>query len=100
MATTDVSPIPTIAARELQSRLLLGTGGFRSLEAMAAAIEASGAELVDGRAAPVDPGARGSIVEVLEGAGCGCCRTRPAASPRATRSSPRSSRARRSRPTG
>ncbi len=31
-----------IAGRTLRSRLLLGTGGFASLEMMAAAIEASG----------------------------------------------------------
>ena len=42
MATTDVSADPlTIAGTELRSRLLLGTGGFRSLDALAAAIEAS-----------------------------------------------------------
>ncbi|HEY3827882.1 MAG TPA: thiazole synthase [Solirubrobacteraceae bacterium] len=35
-----------IAGRELHSRLLLGTGGFSSLELMAAAIAASGSELV------------------------------------------------------
>jgi thiazole synthase len=43
-----VAEIPelTIAGRPLHSRLLLGTGGFPSLELMAAAIEASGSELV------------------------------------------------------
>ena len=59
----------TIAGRELRSRLLLGTGGFRSLEAIAAAIEASGTELVTVALRRVDPGASGSIVDVLEGAG-------------------------------
>src|SRR5919112_5780488 len=58
-----------IAGRELTSRLLLGTGGFRSLETMAAAIEASGTELVTVALRRVDPGARGSIVDVLEAAG-------------------------------
>src|SRR2546426_5646 len=35
-----------IAGREFQSRLLLGTGKFASNEAMAAALDASGTELV------------------------------------------------------
>jgi thiazole synthase len=58
-----------IAGRELHSRLLLGTGGFRSLEAIAAAIEASGTELVTVALRRIDPAARGSIVDVLESAG-------------------------------
>src|SRR5215217_5362595 len=58
-----------IAGRELRSRLLLGTGGFRSLEAIAAAIEASGSELVTVALRRIDPAARGSIVDVLESAG-------------------------------
>ncbi len=36
----------TIAGRTLRSRLLLGTGGFPSLELLAGAIAASGSELV------------------------------------------------------
>src|SRR4051812_15294934 len=58
-----------IAGRELQSRLLLGTGGFRSLEAMAAAIDAGGTELVTVALRRIDPAARGSIVDVLDRAG-------------------------------
>ena len=58
-----------IAGRELTSRLLLGTGGFRSLEAMAAAIEASGTELVTVALRRIDPAARGSLVDVLDSAG-------------------------------
>ena len=47
MSVTDVQTDPlTIAGEQLGSRLLLGTGGFRSLEAIAAAVEASGTELV------------------------------------------------------
>ena len=38
----------TIAGKELRSRLLLGTGGFRSLDALSAALVASGSELVTG----------------------------------------------------
>jgi thiazole synthase len=59
----------TIAGIELRSRLLLGTGGFRSLEALATAIEASGAELVTVALRRIDPEARGSIVDVLGAAG-------------------------------
>jgi thiazole synthase len=68
MALTDQDTF-TIAGRELTSRLLLGTGGFRSLETMAAAIEASGAELVTVALRRVDPSARGSLVDVLDRAG-------------------------------
>ena len=48
----------------------LGTGGFRNLDAMAEAVEASGAELATVALRRVDPAARGSIVDVLERAGC------------------------------
>ena len=58
-----------IGGRELGSRLLLGTGGFRSLETMAAAIEASGTELVTVALRRIDPEARGSLVDVLDAAG-------------------------------
>src|SRR5215831_3511397 len=42
---TDAEPL-RIAGRELRSRLLLGTGGFPSLELLAESIRASGSELV------------------------------------------------------
>jgi thiazole synthase len=70
MAATDVSADPlTIAGTELRSRVLLGTGGFRSLEAIAGAIEASGAELVTVALRRIDPSQPGSIVDVLDAAG-------------------------------
>jgi thiazole synthase len=70
MAVTDVSTDPLVIAGEtLGSRLLLGTGGFRSLESMAAAIAASGSELVTVALRRVDPAQRGSIVDVLDAAG-------------------------------
>src|SRR5512144_1996698 len=59
----------TLGGRELRSRLLLGTGGFRSLEALATAIEASGSELVTVALRRIAPEARGSIVDVLDAAG-------------------------------
>jgi thiazole synthase len=65
-ATTD--PL-VIGGRELGSRLLLGTGGFRSLDALGAAIEASATELVTVALRRVDPAQRGSIVDVLDRAG-------------------------------
>src|SRR6185503_478297 len=68
MAATDTDVL-TIGGRTLRSRLLLGTGGFRSLELLAAAIEASGSELVTVALRRIDPAARGSIVDVLDRAG-------------------------------
>ena len=65
-----------IAGRTLRSRLLLGTGGFPSLELMAEAIAASGSELVTvalRRLGPTGPGGdlnrRGSLIDVLADAG-------------------------------
>src|SRR3954452_13094149 len=65
---TTADPL-RIAGREMHSRLLLGTGGFRSLEAIAAAIEVSGTELVTVALRRIDPEARGSIVDVLDRSG-------------------------------
>jgi thiazole synthase len=59
----------TIAGRTFTSRLILGTGGFPRLETLAEAIEASATEMVTVALRRVDPEARGSIVEVLDGAG-------------------------------
>jgi thiazole synthase len=60
----------TIAGRTFRSRLIIGTGGFRNLEAMGEAVRASGADLATLALRRVDPSARGSIVDVLSGAGC------------------------------
>ncbi len=59
-----------IADRTFTSRLILGTGGFRSLEALGAAVEASGAEMATVAMRRVDAGARGSLLGVLDDAGC------------------------------
>ena len=48
------------------SRLILGTGGFRSLEQMEKAIRASETEIVTVALRRVDPAAQGSIVELIE----------------------------------
>jgi thiazole synthase len=66
---SDAPPIHedalTIAGRALRSRLLLGTGGFPSLELMAEAIAASGSELVTVALRRIDPAAQGSLLDVL-----------------------------------
>jgi thiazole synthase len=58
-----------IAGRTMRSRLLLGTGGFPSLELLSQAIAAAGSELVTVALRRIDPGARGSLVDVLAEAG-------------------------------
>jgi thiazole synthase len=68
MAVTDTDAL-TIAGKTLSSRLLLGTGGFRSLEALSAALAVSGSELVTVALRRIDPSQRGSIVDVLDAAG-------------------------------
>jgi thiazole synthase len=60
----------TIAGHPFASRLVIGTGGFRNLEVMGDAVRASGADLATLALRRVDPAARGSIVDVLESAGC------------------------------
>ena len=59
-----------IAGRSFGSRLIVGTGGFRSLDAMAAAMAASGAELATVALRRVDPAAQGSVLDVVRDAGC------------------------------
>jgi thiazole synthase len=58
-----------LGGRVLRSRLLLGSGGFSSLELLAEAVAASGCELVTVALRRVDPGARGSLLDVLGEAG-------------------------------
>ena len=64
---TGTDPL-VIAGRTLRSRLLLGTGGFPSLELLGEAIEASGSELVTVALRRIDPAARGSLIDVLTAA--------------------------------
>jgi thiazole synthase len=59
-----------IAGRSFESRLIMGTGGFRNLEVMAEAVAASGADLATVAMRRVDPAASGSIIDVLEEMGC------------------------------
>jgi thiazole synthase len=65
-----VAPPLEIAGRELRSRLIIGTGGFRNLEVLGEALVASGAEVATVALRRVDPAAQGGLVEVLERANC------------------------------
>jgi len=67
----DAPAVPAleIAGRTLRSRLLLGTGGFPSLDLLSEAIAASGSELVTVALRRVDVRARGSLIDVLADAG-------------------------------
>ena len=55
-----------IADRRLSSRLIVGTGGFRSLQDAEQAIEASGTEIVTVALRRIDPDAAGSILDVVQ----------------------------------
>jgi thiazole synthase len=54
-----------LGGRDWGSRLIVGTGGFRSLEQMEQALIASGTEIVTLALRRVDPEARGSVLEVI-----------------------------------
>jgi len=58
-----------IAGRPLASRLILGTGGFASHNALAAALAASGSDLVTVALRRIDAAVRGTLVDVLDAAG-------------------------------
>jgi thiazole synthase len=62
----DVAEGWSIAGRELHSRLIVGTGGFRTLAEAEAALEASGTEIVTVALRRVDPAAERSVLEVIE----------------------------------
>jgi thiazole synthase len=59
-----------IRDRSWDSRLILGTGGFRTLDQMRESIEASGAEIVTVALRRMDPHARGSVMDVLDEMDC------------------------------
>jgi thiazole synthase len=58
-----------IAGQDLESRLILGTGGFPRLATLAAAVRESGTAMVTVALRRVDPEARGSLVSVLDECG-------------------------------
>ena len=53
----------TIAGRRLESRLILGTGGFTNHQVLSEALSASGAELVTVALRRLDAGARGYLLK-------------------------------------
>ena len=55
-----------LGGRTWGSRLIVGTGGFRSLESMELALRASGAEIVTVALRRVDPLAQGSVIELID----------------------------------
>ena len=59
-----------IAGRSFTSRLIIGTGGIRNLEALEQAIVASGAEMATVAMRRVSATASGSIIDVIEATGC------------------------------
>jgi thiazole synthase len=59
-----------IAGERFAARLIMGTGGASSLQALEQALIASGAELATVALRRIDPKAKGSIVDVLDRAGC------------------------------
>lgn len=59
-----------ISDRTFSSRLIIGTGGVRSLEALEQAIVASGAEMATVAMRRVSTDATGSILDVIERTGC------------------------------
>ena len=59
-----------IAGRIFESRLLFGTGGFTSLQVMGQALSESESQIATVAMRRVDPLARGSILDVIEAAGC------------------------------
>jgi thiazole synthase len=58
-----------IADHDFESRLIIGTGGFRNLGDLERAVAASGAQMATLALRRVDPSARGSLVDVLEACG-------------------------------
>jgi thiazole synthase len=55
-----------LGGRQWSSRLIAGTGGFRSLEQMEAALTAAGTEIVTVALRRIDPAAAGSVLDVLD----------------------------------
>lgn len=66
---TSSSPSLEIAGRVLASRLIFGTGGFRSLEVLAEALAASGSAMATVAMRRLDPTAKGSVLDALASAG-------------------------------
>ncbi len=54
-----------LGGRAWGSRLIAGSGGFRSLEQMSSALEAAGTEIVTVALRRLDPAAQGSVMDVI-----------------------------------
>jgi len=65
--STDIAPL-VIAGRSFRSRLILGTGKYRDLDTMAAALAASGTEMVTValRRANLDARGKSSLVDAID----------------------------------
>ncbi len=59
-----------IAGEVFGSRLVMGTGGASSLDALEAALLASGTQLATVALRRIDPSAQGSVLDVLQRCGC------------------------------
>jgi thiazole synthase len=55
-----------LGGREWSSRLIAGTGGFRSLEQMESALAAAGTEIVTVALRRIDPTQQGSVLDVID----------------------------------
>jgi thiazole synthase len=55
-----------LGGRSWESRLIMGTGGFRSHDDMEAALAASGAEIVTVALRRIDPSSHGTLLDVIE----------------------------------
>ena len=62
----EADEIWELGGRRWGSRLIAGTGGFRSLEQMEAALSAAGTEIVTVAMRRIDPAAEGSVLDVIE----------------------------------
>ncbi|HEX5929203.1 MAG TPA: sulfur carrier protein ThiS [Solirubrobacterales bacterium] len=59
-------PTWELGGRQWSSRLIAGTGGFRSLEQMEAALAAAGSEIVTVALRRIDPAAEGSVLDTID----------------------------------
>jgi len=62
----EAGEIWALGGRQWGSRLIAGTGGFRSLEQMESALQAAGTEIVTVALRRIDPAAEGSVLDVIE----------------------------------
>ena len=62
----EAEEIWELGGRQWSSRLIAGTGGFRSLAQMEAALQAAGTEIVTVALRRIDPAAEGSVLDVID----------------------------------